>query len=69
MWDLFIYLAVIIIFTVADIKSMKKAGLKKEIKIYYLLALAAGTMGILYYTEPFQDSISEMLMDLLKIHA
>lgn len=68
MWYFIVFSVITIILAIFDIKPMKKAGLEKEVKIYYLLTLITGVLGFIYYSEPHRESISEIMMDLLKIH-
>ena len=62
-----VLIALTVILSIWDIKSMKKANLKKEITPYILLMLVSGIMGFLYFTDPFRKSIAIMFLDLLNI--
>lgn len=67
MIELAIFIGVLIAFSIFDIRVMSKANLKKEILPYLVLSLIACSVGLIYFTNPFRDSIANMILSLFNI--
>ncbi|KNY28840.1 hypothetical protein [Pseudobacteroides cellulosolvens] len=61
-----IYLIIVIlIISIFDIKDMKKNNQKKDMIVYISFMLLIGVFGILYLSNPDQDSLSEIFLSLV----
>lgn len=52
---------------VIDIKAMVKNGLKKEMIVYLVLLVIAGSLGVLFMTTPLRSSILKFLLKLFHV--
>jgi multisubunit Na+/H+ antiporter MnhB subunit len=60
------YLILIIIgLGIMDMKEMKAKNLKRERAVYVILMLFAAVFGILYFSNPDQESFTEILLSII----
>lgn len=67
MLELGIFILTLIIMSIAEIRSMLKAKLKKEIVPYLILFLLSVALGFYYLTNPSRESFSSTLINLLNL--
>ena len=65
--EITIYSIVLLAFCILDIRAMVKAKQKKELFSYLSLTLIALTIGLLYLSNPYRNSISYYVLKLLGI--
>lgn len=65
MLQLFLFFVVLFMVGVADIRSILKSDLKKELIPYSILMLAAGVVGLFYLSNPYRQSIAYWLLKLV----
>jgi hypothetical protein len=68
MLQLFLFFAVLLFMGAADIWSMLKSELRKELVPYCILMLAAGAAGLFYLSNPYRQSIAYWIFNLLNIN-
>jgi uncharacterized membrane protein len=64
MLEAVIYFFLLTVFSFIDIGKMTKANLKKESLPYILLAALAGVIGLLFFRNPYGDSLASRLLNL-----
>ncbi len=67
MMEITVFLSVLFAFSFFDIRAMAKAKLKKEILSYLVLSAIAGSLGFVYFTNPFRDSLANIILDIFGI--
>ncbi len=65
--ELKVFLLILIIFGIVEIRAMKKAKLKKEIVTYLIFMTLAGALGIYYLSDPYQKSFSYLIIKLFNL--
>jgi len=65
--ELAVFLLILIIFGIVEIRAMKKAKLKKEIVPYLIFMVLAGALGVFYLTNPSQKSFSYLIIKLFNL--
>ena len=65
--ELVVFLLILIIFGIVEIRAMKKAKLKKEIVPYLIFMVLAGALSIFYFTDPSRDSFSYLIIKLFNL--
>lgn len=65
--ELAVFLLIMIIFGIVEIRAMKKAKLKKEIVPYLIFMVLAGAFGVMYLTDPSQKSFSYLIIKLFNL--
>lgn len=67
MTQLILFFIIFIILCIADTRSMLHANLKKDLIPYGILMLATAAMGFWYFVNPYRQSISYLIFQILKI--
>lgn len=67
MIELVVFLLILIAFGFFDIRAMVKGKLKKEVLPYLMFSVLAAGLGIIYFSNPFRDSISKAILDIFHI--
>ncbi|PKM72173.1 MAG: hypothetical protein CVU91_10615 [Firmicutes bacterium HGW-Firmicutes-16] len=65
--ELSVFFAILIVFSIFDYRSMKKAKLKKEMVSYLILMVLAGAFAVFYLTNPHQESFTYLVIKLFKL--
>ena len=65
--ELAVFLLILIILGIVEIRAMKKAKLKKEIVPYLIFMVLAGALGVFYLTNPSQKSFSYLIIKLFNL--
>ena len=65
--ELKVFLLILVISGILEIRIMKKAKLKKEIVTYLIFMTLAGALGIYYLSDPYQKSFSYLIIKLLNL--
>lgn len=59
--------ALIVVLSIYEIRGMAKKGQKKEIAAYICFAVITLLFGIFYLANPFRDSFSQIVLNIMGI--
>ena len=62
-----VFILALIIMSIAEIRSMLRAKLKKEIVPYLILIVLSAALGWAYLTDPSRDSFSYTIIKLFNL--
>lgn len=68
MLQLFLFFAILLFVGAADLRSMLRSELRKELIPYCILMLAAGAAGLFYLSDPYRQSIAYWIFNLFNIN-
>lgn len=67
MFELVIFILILVIMSIVDTRSMLKSKLKKEIVPYLILIIFSVGLGVFYLTDPSRDSLSYSIIKLFNL--
>ena len=65
--ELKVFLLILLISGIVEVRAMKKAKLKKEIVPYLIFMVLTGVLGVYYLSDPSQKSLSYLIIKLFNL--
>lgn len=62
-----IYFILLLMFCIFDIREMVKKKYKKEIVPYLFFVIIAGCVGLIYFKNPYGNSMSHILIRIFNV--